>query len=124
MAGFSDFAEVAVLDAAFNNTSFAGGATIYMKLHVGDPGDAGTANAATETTRKAVSFGPAGSGAISSDSEVQWTSYPAAEDVTFFSLWDNLTAGNCLFTGTVTANALGIGDTLTFASGDIDLTLD
>jgi hypothetical protein len=49
----SNYAENAILDALFNNTSLAVAAR-YVKLHTGDPGEAGTANAAGETTRKSV----------------------------------------------------------------------
>lgn len=124
MAGCSNYAEDQLLDALLNNDSFAGGATIYIKLHVGDPGDAGTNNAATETTRKAISFAAASGGAISSDDAQTWTNVAGSEDYTHFSLWDHVSAGNCLFTGTMTANAVTAGDTFTIASGDVDLTLD
>lgn len=124
MAGLSDYAEPKVLDVLFNNTAFGAVTNVYMKLHIGDPGDAGTANAATETLRKEVTFGAASGGTISNDAQVQWTNITGSQDATHFSLWDNLTAGNCLWTGTITANAYTAGDTLTFAIGDIDLTID
>lgn len=124
MAGFSDYAEPKILDVLFNNTAFGAVANVYVKLHVGDPGDAGTANAATETTRKEVTFGAASGGTISNDAAITWTSVAGSEDYTYFSLWDHLTAGNCLFTGTITANAVTAGDTFTIATGDLDLTCD
>lgn len=124
MAGLSDYAEPKILDVLFNNTAFGSVANVYMKLHTGDPGDDGTANAATETTRKEVTFAAASGGTIASDAQVQWTSVAASEDYTHFSLWDASSGGNCLFTGTITANAVTAGDTFTIASGDIDLTID
>ena len=64
--GISSYAANALFNAIGNNTSFAV-ATCYVQLHIGDPGAAGTSNTATETTRKAVSFGAAASGAILAD---------------------------------------------------------
>jgi hypothetical protein len=118
--GISSYTATAVLDAIGNNTSFAV-ATAYLQLHTGAPGAAGTTNVATETTRKAVSFGAASAGAISNDAQVQWTSIAGSEDATHWSLWDASTSGNFLGSGTITANAYTAGDTLTFAIGDIDL---
>jgi phage gp29-like protein len=120
--GISSYLATAWLDAMGNNSSFAV-ATAYMKLHVGDPGAAGTSNAATETTRKAVSFGAASAGTISNDAQVQWTNIAGSQDATHWSLWDNESAGNFLGSGTITANAYTAGDTLTFAIGDIDISL-
>ena len=48
----SNYAELALLNT-LRNTSFAVAAT-YVKLHTGDAGEAGTSNAATEATRKAI----------------------------------------------------------------------
>lgn len=125
MAGASDYAEPKLLDALFNNTNPSfGTTTFYMKLHIGDPGDAGTSNAATETTRKACTMGAASGGTIQNDAQVQWTNIAGSQDATYFSLWDDPTAGNCLATGTVTANPYTAGDTLTFATSSITVTLD
>ena len=70
--GLSAYLCNSFLDALGNNTSYAV-TQVYIKLHVGDPGAAGTSNAATETTRKAVSFGAASTGAIASDADISWT---------------------------------------------------
>jgi hypothetical protein len=110
----------AILDAIGNNTSYAV-ATPYIKLHVGAPGAAGTSNAATETTRKLVSFGAASSGAISNDSAITWTDVAASEDYTHWTLWTAETDGTFIGSGTVTANAVTDGDTFTIPSGDLDI---
>ncbi len=120
--GISAYTANALFNALGNNTSFAV-ATCYVKLHTADPGAAGTTAAATETTRKAVSFGAASGGAISNDAAITWTSIAGSEDATHFSLWDDLTAGNFLGSGTITANAYTAGDTYEIAIGDLDLSL-
>ncbi len=95
----------------------------WIKLHTGAPGSAGTSNAATETTRKQVTWGSASAGAVSSSAQVQWTNVAGSEDYTHCTFWTASTAGTFGFSGTVTANAVTAGDTFTVASGDIDVAL-
>lgn len=120
--GISSYMANKWLDAAFNATSFSV-ATPYIQLHTAAPGAAGTTAVATDNTRKAVSFAVATGGTITNDVAVQWTALTAAQDATHYTLWDALTTGNFLGSGVITANAYGIGDTLTFAIGDIDIAL-
>jgi hypothetical protein len=126
--GMSEYLCDSWLNALCNATSFSV-TTVYMQLHTGEPGAAGTANVATETDRMTVSFGAPGAPAagvvtISNDAQVQWTSIAGSQDATHYSLWDASTSGNYLGSGTVTASAYTAGDTLTFAIGDIDLSLN
>ena len=120
--GISSYAANALFNAIGNATSFSV-TTCYVQLHVGDPGANGTANTATETTRKSVSFGAASGGAISNDAAITWTNIAGSQDATHFSLWDASSGGNFLGSGTITAAAYTAGDTYTIASGDLDLSL-
>lgn len=112
-----------LLDALFNADAYTGPATIYAQLHVGAPGAAGTTNPASNTTRQAVSMGAASGGAVSNDSAPSWASVPTAEDYTHVSLWSAAAAGTFLMSGTITANAVAVGDTFTIPVGDMDITL-
>ena len=120
--GLSAYLCNSFLNALGNNTSYAV-TQVYVKLHVGDPGSAATANAATETTRKSVSFAVASAGAIASDADISWTNIAGSQDATHFSSWDSLTAGNFLFSGTITGNAYTAGDTYTISSGNLSASL-
>ena len=120
--GISSYLANAWLDAVGNNTSFAV-TTVYVKLHIGDPGANGTSNAATETTRKEASFAAASTGSIASDAAITWTNIAGSQDATHFTAWDNVSAGNFLFSGTVTANAYNAGDTFTISSGALTVSL-
>jgi hypothetical protein len=121
----SNFLEDTLLNLVFNGTAYGGQSTVYVKLHVGDPGEAGTANPASETTRAAATFGTASGGAISNDAPIQWTNLAASETITHISLWDASTGGNCLWAGPLTASkAVNAGDNLTIPTGDLDVTLD
>jgi len=120
--GLSNYLCNSFLNALGNNTSYAV-TQVYIKLHVGDPGANGTSNAATETTRKSVSFGAASAGAITSDADISWTNIAGSQDATHFTAWDSLTTGNFLFSGTITGNAYTAGDTYTISSGNLSASL-
>ena len=107
----------AMLDALCKNVSYANSA-VWVKLHVGDPGAAGTSNAAGETTRKQATFGTsAASGTIANTVALSWTAVSTSEDYTHFSFWTASTAGTFLGSGTMTANAVGAGDDFSIAIG-------
>lgn len=113
-----------ILDALCRNVAWTQPSAVWVKLHVGDPGAAGTSNAATETTRKQGTFGTGASGgAISNTAALTWTNVAGTEDFTHFSAWDASSAGNFLFSGTITANAVTAGDDFTIPVGDLDVTL-
>ena len=120
--GISNYLANKWLDALGNATAFSV-TTAYVKLHTGDPGAAGTSNAATETTRKSASFAAAANGAIASDADLTWTNIAGSEDSTHFTAWDNATTGNFLFSGTITGNPYTAGDTYTIASGALNVSL-
>jgi hypothetical protein len=120
--GISNYLANKWLDALGNATAFSV-TTAYIKLHVGDPGSAATSNPATEITRKSASFAAAATGNIASDADISWTNIAGSEDATHFSAWDNLTAGNFLFSGTITGNPYTAGDTYTIASGALNVSL-
>jgi hypothetical protein len=101
----------------------AAAAHTWIKLHTGDPGAAGTSNAATETTRKQATWASASGGATSNTGALTWTAVAGSEDYTHFTAWTASTAGTFGFSGTITANAVTAGDTFTIATGDLDLAL-
>jgi hypothetical protein len=120
--GLSSFLADKFLDAVGNATAYSA-TNVYVKLHVGDPGSAGTSNEATETTRKIASFSAASAGVLTTDAALTWTNIAGSEDATFFSVWDNLTAGNFLFSGTISGNAYTAGDTYVIDSGSLTASL-
>lgn len=120
--GISSYLADELLDAVGNNSSFAVGA-VFIKLHIGDPGANGTANPATETTRKAASFGASSSGTLTSDADITWTNIAGSQDATFFTAWDSATTGNFLFSGGITGNAYTAGDTYVIPSGSLTVSL-
>ncbi len=120
--GISSYLADELLDAVGNASSFSVG-TVYIKLHIGDPGANGTSNPATETTRQSASFGAASAGTLTSDADITWTNISGSEDATFFTAWDSLTTGNFLFSGSITGNAYTAGDTYVIPSGSLTVSL-
>ena len=120
--GLSSYLANSWLDSVGNNTSFSVSA-VYVQLHVGDPSSNGTANIATETTRKSASFGASSGGALASDADITWTNIAGSQDATFFTAWDASTSGNFLFSGTISGNPYTAGDTYTIPSGSLSVSL-
>jgi len=94
----------------------------WVKLHVGAPGAAGTANPATETTRKQATWQAAASGASQNTNAMSWSAVAGSEDFTHFSVWTASTGGTCGLTGQITANPVVAGDNFAIAVGDLDVS--
>lgn len=121
----ANFLEDKLLDLVFNGSAYSGQATVYVKLHTGDPGEACTNNAAGETTRQAATVGASASGTVTSDADITWTNVSTSETYSHISIWDASTAGNALWYGALTASkAVNAGDTFTIASGSLTISLD
>ena len=118
----SNYAELEILDHLTGTASWTAPAAVYIKLHTGDPGEHCTSNAATEATRKAVTFSAASSGAITSSATVEWTNVSTTETYSHWSLWDAATGGNPLWYGALSSSAaVTAGDT--FQVTQLQLTL-
>lgn len=76
--------------------------TWWVKLHVGNPGEDGTANPAANTTRRSSVFGAAASGQRLNSDELVWTNVPSGETYSHCTLWDASTGGNCWWYGALT----------------------
>jgi hypothetical protein len=119
----SNYAELKILEHVTGKTAYTMPTTVYLKLHTADAGEAGTTAAATEATRKATSWATAASGSIATSATVEWTNVSTTETYTHWSMWDASTAGNCLWTGALSASAaVTAGDTFQITS--LTLSLD
>ncbi len=76
-------------------------ASLFIKLHIGDPGADGTGNPAANTERQQVTFATItspgssveGSAQALTDAVVEWLNLPATETYSHISFWDDVTAG-------------------------------
>lgn len=113
-----------ILNAFGNNTTWTAGATLFVKLHTGFPGSAGTSNAAGNTSQQSLSFGNSSGGTMTNDVALTWTSVSTSETYSHFSIWSTSnTSGTCYATGSVSASAVTAGDTFTIAIGGLSATV-
>jgi len=119
----SNYAELKILDHTTGRAAWTMPTNVYVKLHLGDPGEAATSNAAVETTRKVAAWSAAASGAIVTSATMEWTNVSTTETYSHWSMWDDLTAGNALWSGALaTSAAVTAGDTFQITS--LTLSLD
>lgn len=101
-------------------TTIAG---LYVQLHIGDPGAAGTANPSVVTTRIAVTMNAASGGAISMASVASSWTMTASETISHISIWSASTSGLFLFSIQLAASRSVLsGDTITLTSLNVSNT--
>lgn len=123
--GFAPAEAAAILNAAFRGASYAGNASVFVQLHVGDPGAAGTANPATNTTRQQGTFGNATStNTVANSAASTWTSVPATETYTHWSGWTASTGGTFKMSGTVSNGSVTSGNNFVAGIGSLTYTLN
>ncbi len=125
MGTFAEGERNKMLDALVGRATYTASAACYVKLHTGDPGAAGSNNAATNTTRQQATFGSAAvSGAISNTAAVEWTNVSTTETYSHISLWTASSGGTFLGSDDLSSSAaVTAGDTFRIAVGDLDLSL-
>lgn len=128
MSSKSDYLELAVLNAVFNNTSLAV-AVPYISLFTAAPSDAGGGTEVTGGSYARVNasacFPAAASGAISNDAAITFPESTASwGTVTHFGIHDASSAGNLLYWAALTTPRVvdAAGITVSFAIGDLDVT--
>ena len=129
MAALSDYAEKLLLDFLMTTGTATRPTNWYVALYTSAPSDSGggTEVSAGGYTRQSVSFSAASSpgGTTSNSGEVSFTASGGDYGtVTHMGIFDASTSGNLLWHGALTASkTVADGDTLTFAAGNIDLTM-
>ena len=106
-------------------TSFNVAGSIFVQLHTGSPGAVGTALVSSVTTRPSITFTSATTGVLNSSGTASWTSWAGTngEVVTNVSFWDASSAGNFLWSATLTASkTVNTGDTLNLTSASLTIT--
>lgn len=103
-------------------TAYTGLAGLFVKLHTGDPGAAGTTSPSAVTTRNALTLNAASGGSCTLSSLAAF-SMTATETISHVSVWDNVSAGNFIFSAALTASkAVNNGDTLTFTTFSVSVS--
>lgn len=113
-----------ILNALDDAGSWTPPAAVWVKLHLGDPGAAGTSNAASNTTRQSAVFGSAAAGSATTTNTITWTSVSATESYSHISTWDSDSGGAFIWSDALEATrGLTAGDNFTISAGDIDISL-
>ena len=127
MSVASDYLENEILDHIFRNSAYTSPASVHLALYTAAPSDSGggTEVSGNGYAREAITFGAASGGTISNTAAVEFTASGGNfGTVTHWGIFDASTSGNLLAHGALTASrAVNDGDTLTFAIGDIDISL-
>lgn len=105
-------------------TAFSAPAGVYAKLHIGDPGGAGTASPSAETTRKLVAWNNAAAGSKAMNATLSLTNWPAGtETLTHISLWDAASGGTFLASGALaTSRTINNGDTFNLTALSVSIS--
>lgn len=120
-AGFSTSRANSMLNV-LRNTTYTGIATPFIKLHTGDPGSAGTANASAVTTRNAITWNAASAASMTLATLSNY-SMTASETISHVSTWDASTAGNFIESWALSAGVPVVnGSTLTFNTFTLSFT--
>ena len=133
MGSFSDFLENELLDHVFKTGVYTPEANLYIALCTSTPDDADTGSTLPGELSgggyvriQCNTWDEAAAGAT--ENSQTFTFAQATTDqgtVTHFAICDKTTLGNCLGWGALSASrVISSGDTASFATGDLDITLD
>ena len=131
MGSFADYWENEILDHLFGKGSYTP-PTIYVGLSTANPADdaSGLAEPSENSYERVATAGTdwnvASGGTIDNANEI---SFPEASGswgtLTHFALFDAASGGNMLAHGSlVVSKSISSGDTIKFAAGDLDISLD
>jgi hypothetical protein len=127
VSAFSNYLENKILLHVLSNTAYTSPTTVYLGLHTADPTDAGTGTEVSGNAYARQSFASTISdNAASNTSAIEFpTATGSWGTVGWVAVWDNLTGGNLLFHGALTASkTIASGDVFRVPAGDLDITLD
>lgn len=133
MAGFSIYAQQKLLDHMLKTASFTVPANIYVALYTAAPSDSGggTECSGTNYARmvcNAWNAATSASPSIADNTSIITFATPGAGGwgvVTHFGLFDTIGGTNLLgWAALGTPKTINAGDTVTFAAGALDVTLD
>ena len=125
MSKMSNYLEAALGNAVLRNISYTSPAKVYLSLHTSDPGGTG-ANEVTagDYARQEIAFDAPTSGVFPNtanvDSPVSSSDHGTA---THFGVWDDVSAGNFLVGGELTASrTYNIDQFLRVVAGELSVT--
>jgi hypothetical protein len=131
MGSFGNYLENKVLDHLFGKNTYSS-PTVYVALSTADPGEDGSSlaepsgNGYARVQTSENNWNDAFEGSIDNATDISFNEATGNwGTVTHFALVDAASGGNMLACGTLSqAKSVGSGDTVKFAAGDLNVTLD
>jgi len=126
MSSFSNYLEDAVLNYVFRNSGTPTSAGVHLALFTVAPTDAGggTEVSGNGYARQETAFGAPSGGAIANTvAEAFTASGGSFGTIVAIGIFDASTGGNMIAFDGITSATVGDGDTISFAIGDIDISL-
>ncbi len=127
MTDFSNYSEAEIMKYLFTAESMGTRPTTwYVALHTADPTEDGSVAEVTDAgyARESVAFTRT-LGEVDNDAAVTFGVAVVAYTVTHVSVWDAVTAGNCLAKGALNlAKLIAIGESADFAAAELIINVD
>lgn len=129
MTAFTNHAEDLVMDWVFTNGAVTRPTAWYVALHTADPTETGAVGELSGNgyARQSVTFSASSGGATSNSGSLTFGPNASSNwgSVSHVSVWDAVTAGNCLAYGALSSPVtINVGDSLVISAGNLDITLD
>lgn len=126
MSAMSDYLENEILDHILATGSYTAPSNVYVGLYTGSFNDdnSGTELTGNNYSRVSATFSAASSGTTSNSAAIEFAAASGSwGTVTHFGIFDAASSGNLLIHGAfTTGKAIGSGDILKIAAGDLDIT--
>lgn len=112
------------LNGLGRNTAWTQPSAFWVKLHLADPGSAGTTSPAANTSRQQATFAAASAGSMTTSADLTWTAVSTSETYSHISFWDASSAGTFLGSDDLNASrAVTAGDTFVISAGSLTVVV-
>ena len=119
--GISTHLANAFLNEVCRNVNYVPPAVVYFQAHTGQPGAAGTANVASNTSRVATSWAAASGGTINLSNNPEHV-LGGTNTISHGSFWDAPTGGNFLWSADASVSKGGVsGDIIRVTTAPLSL---
>lgn len=126
MSAMSDYLENEILDHILATGAYTAPSAVYVGLSTGSFADdnSGTELTGNNYSRVSATFSAAASGTTSNSAAIEFAAATGSwGTVSHFGIFDASSGGNLLIHGAfTTGKAIGSGDILKIAAGDLDIT--
>ena len=129
MTAFTNYAESAVIKWLMTNAAVTRPTSWFVALHTADPTETGAVGELSGNgyARQSAVFSEDTNGLVDNDGIITFGPCTTVNwgNVTHISVWDAVSAGNCLAKGPLSsAVTININDSLTIAAGALDVSVD